>query len=1056
MNAMILDILARSPREALALDVALKATLVLAAAGVAALALRRSSAAARHLAWCLGLAGALALPVLGLILPGWSWRVLPISAGTGRAPRAEAPAPPASRTAWATPASSALDERALDEDALAGIAPAAHASRPAPASPIAPPSGRWWGYLTPSWTWLWAAWLAGALAVVSRSLAGWIAVRRLSRESRPIDDAGWNDLVRELSIPLGLSRRILLLRSERAVMPMTWSWTRPVILLPSDADSWDDARRRAVLLHELAHVVRLDCPTQALARLACAVYWFHPLAWLAERRMRVERERACDDVVLLAGARASEYATHLLETARGLRVPRAAALAATAMARPSQLEGRLMAILDPARRRVGPGRKPAAIALVTAMIALVPLAMLRVGARAAGPMPPSSDLIADDRPAADPAGRMTVTGRVLDPSGKPVPNAAVMAIVHWMHADRPRLNDLFGPMTDHHGRCDSSGRFRIEMPRTTSARHDRLTLTALAPGYGIGWAELDPDAEAPDADVTLRPEQIVRGRLFDLKGQPAPGVALAVRTASRVMPGEARVRPELLRPDELERPWRDLPAWPGPAISDAEGRFTLRGLGRGLSSSVGVDDPRFALGATMIQTDTADVRLPFSGISVIKIEPGPDPKPIAITLQPARTLSGRVTFADTGRPVPHATVVVLPYRLQADGEGRFRAPASSSEGFQLMAQSPGGAPYLNASKPLRWPKGAVEQSVDLALARGVVVRGKVTEEGTGRPIAGAIVRVAPYQIAAGSPYGLGAPEATGRDGTYEVAAPPGPGFLVVQGPDEDYVLREIGADGGYFTARPGRERHYAHAYRAVDLKLGEPDTEVDVTLRRGAAVPVRIIDPDGRPVRDALAISRVILEAQPTGGWRIWRATLASRGPGRVRDGRFALHRLDPETEVPAYFLDPERKLGATARFSGRSAADGPITVRLDPCGTARARLVTPDGKPIDRYPAGDLMTMIVTPGPPSRRNPSKGDPLFADEGNLYRLDPVNYPRDFQTDAAGHVTFRALIPGATYRIVDQTPIIGGGNPELRKEFTVKPGEILDLGNILVARPRGRD
>jgi beta-lactamase regulating signal transducer with metallopeptidase domain/protocatechuate 3,4-dioxygenase beta subunit len=1052
MNAM----LSGSPGAALALDVVLKATLVLAAAGSASLALRRSSAAARHLAWCLGLVAALMLPALTLALPGWSMRILPAPAGPDRSSR-PAPADPP-RTAGAASAS-LIDELVFNEEDPARTEPADRLpSRSSAAGPLAPAPGRWWVRLAPSWSWLWATWLAGALAVLSAPLAGWIAVRRLSRAARPIDDAGWPDLLREQSTQLGLSRRIVLLLGEGAIMPMTWGWARPTILLPSDADSWDDDRRRAVLLHELAHIRRLDCPTQALARLACAVYWFHPLAWLAERRMRVERERACDDIVLLAGARASDYATCLLEAARGLRAPRAAVLAATAMARPSQLEGRLLAILDPARRRLGPGRRAAVIALLAALFALVPLAMLRVAARAAVLTPSSPDPIVDDRPAADPAGRVTITGRVFDPAGKPVPNAAVMAIVQWKQADRPSLNDLIGPMTDHHGRCDGSGRFRIEMPRTTSARHDRLTLTALAPGYGIGWVELDLDAEAPDADVTLRPEQIIRGRLFDVKGQPAPGVALVVRSVSRVVPGEAPGQPEILRPDEFDRPWRDLTAWPGPAISDAEGRFALRGLGRGLASSLGIDHPQYALGPTLIQTDTTDAQFRFPRTPVIKIEPGADPKPIAIALQPARTVSGRVTYADTGRPVPHATVVVLPYRLQADGEGRFRAPAPLNERSYLMARALGGAPYLETSKTLSWPKGAVEQSVDLALARGVVVRGKVTEEGTGRPITGAIVRVAPYELPAGSPYGLGSPEVTSPDGTYEVAAPPGPGYLVVQGPDEDYVLRESGADGGYFVARPGRERFYAHAYRAVDLRLGEPAPKVDVTLRRGAAVHVRLVDPDGRPVPDAMVISRVVLESQPRGGWRIWRATLASRGPGRVRDGRFTVHGLDPDTEVPVYFVEPGRNLGATARLSVKSAAAGPVTVRLEPCGTARARLVATDGKPLDRYDARALASMVVTPGPPyDRGDAAKDGPLFAEEAALSRFDPVNYkPGGLPTDAHGRITLPVLIPGASYRLVDFSPLFGGGRREVRKEFTVKPGETIDLGDILIARPRGRN
>ena len=122
----------------------------------------------------------------------------------------------------------------------------------------------------------------------------------------------------------------------------------------------------------------------------------------------------------------------------------------------------------------------------------------------------------------------------------------------------------------------------------------------------------------------------------------------------------------------------------------------------------------------------------------------------------------------------------------------------------------------------------------------------------------------------------------------------------------------------------------------------------------------------------------------------------------------------------------------------------------------ARARLVDPEGKPLDRYPAGYLVTMIITPGPPDRGSPVKDDSLYADESILTRLDSVNYGTDFQSDAQGRLTFPALIPGGTYRIEDDTPAFGGGEPAIRKEFTVEPGEALDLGDILIAKPRRRE
>ncbi len=118
---------------------------------------------------------------------------------------------------------------------------------------------------------------------------------------------------------------------------------------------------------------------------------------------------------------------------------------------------------------------------------------------------------------------MTVTGRVLDPAGKPVPDAAVMVVVQSKLSDRPMLAQPRRPMTAHQGRCDAMGRFHVELPRTSSARHDLLLVTALAPGYGMSWVELDPDADPITADLALRTEQVIRGRLFGVQGRPARG-----------------------------------------------------------------------------------------------------------------------------------------------------------------------------------------------------------------------------------------------------------------------------------------------------------------------------------------------------------------------------------------------------------------------------------------------------------------------------------------------------------------------------------------------------
>ncbi len=517
----------------------------------------------------------------------------------------------------------------------------------------------------------------------------------------------------------------------------------------------------------------------------------------------------------------------------------------------------------------------------------------------------------------------------------------------------------------------------------------------------------------------------------------------------------------IFRPDYQDPPWRELPGWPGPAVSDDEGRFTLRGIGPGVEFQLLTDDPRYSLRPAIFSTFAPDrARTPNFPFGRITIEPGPAAPPIKLTAEPGRRIVGRVTYADTGRPVPHAVISVDQIRYEADGEGRFRIPviatlpALAVDRYTIQAQSPDPGPYLIAWKQGQWPKGGVEQSVDLALPRGTLLHGKVAEADTGRPIAGAVVEVMPAAIPRDPGRGLAGFTVTGADGTYRIAAPQGPSYVGVQASD-DYVLREINGVMGTFPApNRRRDRLYMHGMRAVDVKPGGPE-EFDFALRRGVTVHGRVLDPDGQPVPDAWFYSRLVLKSMPTGGVRSW-YVIDDRDRCHARDGRFTLHGLDPadNAEVPVFFLEPDRKLGATIRVSARTAANGEVIVRLERCGRAMARFLGPDGKPLDRYPASDVVSMVAIPGP-TRSGQAKDGPLFASESPAFRVDPVNFGTDLETDARGRVTFPALIPGASYRIVDLVQTAGGIEPAVRREFVVGAGEALDLGDLTITWRRRR-
>ena len=228
--------------------------------------------------------------------------------------------------------------------------------------------------------------------------------------------------------------------------------------MPADATEWSQERRRIVLLHELAHVRRGDAATQIVARLALILHWWNPLAWLAWKEFLKERERATDDLVLQAGARASDYASHLLDVARSMRGAAPLAWAHVPMARRSQLEGRLAAILDAGVSRNGGGWTAAAIAAAAAMLLAAPWAAVALKPRVVTPksavyrvggavMPPK--LISESEPEyTEEARARRFQGRVLlyievgqdglahnirviQPLGHGLDEKAVAAIARW-------------------------------------------------------------------------------------------------------------------------------------------------------------------------------------------------------------------------------------------------------------------------------------------------------------------------------------------------------------------------------------------------------------------------------------------------------------------------------------------------------------------------------------------------------------------------------------------------------------------------------------------------
>ncbi len=622
--------------------------------------------------------------------------------------------------------------------------------------------------------------------------------------------------------------------------------------------------------------------------------------------------------------------------------------------------------------------------------------------------------------------RLLVDGRVIDPQGRPVAQArvAVLADRRARAGDRDgrHRNILVGTAA-----VDANGRFSLDVDGLPGERLERLTLLASAPGRALTAAALKPGDVLHEATVTLEPERPVEGRLVDIQGQPASGVVVRVAKIDG--------NPPLVRYDGKGQPI----LWPSAATTGADGRFRILGLGAGAGAA-----------ATFEVEDTRHAHQSFTvsgGGSGSSSGSGS-----TITLRPAQAVEVRVVHADDGKPAAGALVAVQALRdamptndiayARTDDQGRARVVGWPASAYRVRIDPAEGEPYFHVWDDLDWPTAAVRITHEFRLRRGTVVSGRVVEnsEGTSKPIAGAWMTY--YQTARDNPRRvdlLSVEAVSGPDGSFRLVVPAGPGHLLIEGPGEEYLHVETSSTAMGIGLRPSFHL-YPHAHTVLDIPPGEARHPVEIRLRRGVTITGRVIGPDGRAVAEGWVFGR---------GYAPYREGAfpfgAFNGPPprvEVKDGRFAIPGCDPENPGTFHFIDAKDRLGATVELSGKSAADGPVTVKLQPTATARFAIKDADGRPIAGRDADwptDLR-LVITPGPDFGELKSNFDAIPGDFTYQEDIDPAS-DRNLKSGPDGRVTMINLIPGGRYRFHG-------------REFTPRPGETVNLGDVPAPKPEG--
>jgi len=482
-------------------------------------------------------------------------------------------------------------------------------------------------------------------------------------------------------------------------MPIASGFVHPNILLPDAASQWSSDQLGSVLLHEIAHVKRLDCATQCLAQISCAIYWFNPLVWLAAARIRTERERACDDLVLLLGPAADMYAEHLMDIAHAMRGNQSILnIGALAMARPSGLRSRVTDILDRSIYRRALSWRLTLIAAIMAAAILLPLSVVRLGTPQSARAAPPPVAAPATQPEAQQSKVLQLT--VLDQSsGQPIEGAKIDAF-----DGRPG-----------HATTDELGHADIDF---SLSQHPALTVQA--PNHVakmLNWAS-QRTKETPPATYTIQLETptTIGGKVLLDAGQPIAGATVVIQVDGDTLP------------DPHERTWVSYKS----TKSGSDGSWTFDGIPKHFKAcDVGVWDFRYVI------NDGGDGFFPMQPYQAVADLMSHH---AVLTLARGVAVTGTVIGPD-GDPVENASVGFGTDRVASNAipafkttdDGRFAFAFKPGTPLVLTATASGDAPEL-----VKLVVAPDKNDVTIKLQSGRTMEGHVLDP-SGKPLADAYV-----------------------------------------------------------------------------------------------------------------------------------------------------------------------------------------------------------------------------------------------------------------------------------------------------------------------------